>query len=997
MFGYVRCSARNRCCSISLAGFRKRPFHVFSILKLSYKKGEFEDEETEREDSGRFSAGGENVLPVSDRLHSPFSLNTWTETNTNKNSEFDDNTHEENGEIVHNPLSEGGNIKTPLDPSQFFSPLKHVRSITAARFLSKNYNLQKTDVATFVFHQKNIYKVEVNGLLRAGSFVEYAVSDIPGSEVECGIVLNNQQNRLTTAQIYYILTSDGRIDRIVLPQVNFMLPEFICTEKVIPLTDSELEKFSSSQSIFYTKDACSPPVLLYFAKLAYTINTLIEFQEKLKSVIFSRELDEAAFIKFGQTQKQCSVSIHRFGSYLLKDDTLKYIITPHTNVMGLSALLYTVHRMMCEDPVHFRVNLHNSAIENDLKAFLNPIEQIDSHYFVNPINLVPVLHQIDQTSVQELEKNYKLILHKRLKYRIFVLLAEDLRFFNFIRFMKYTIEYPHERFLRKLAFLDDHASASGPARITPAQLYRLLIEFGIYNPNTNPVLSSGIYGVLKQSLVSNMRCSSLSQLMPYAQVDRVAIYDKSKNKELNIKVPSSDKVKASVREVEGMLKRGELKPDNASSSNFVTKLAGIEFPTVIYRIDWNLALAVRKISMTQYKFSFFVPVPRNNVKSWMISNPVSFPRLSDDELQGDLVGLYDQIPRDKKYRNTLPKPILSFKISFVFDYLKSESLIDPEIEVSLDSFRHTQMLERIDISKESDRRKIMRLATRDKLDNLLKQKEHARLQHGLLRLNPDSENNGLSSQTCSQSGLSGHMVSEVRFMLDEFLSLYCRKRGIPVISRSIDVDRIVSADSRKSRKFRIFKWYANSYDSFRQGGSLDLSSFVSGLRYLKPMKISIRPNGEMAPLGLSHYASFTASDYLESYVNRIQVLKYLTHDKMLDMRTLQPKIQSNCDAFLDLKRRLRRYITLSGLKRSIETQFGRMRLFRCVVVDPPYTTLICGIKRTMNAKAYCIDLDLMVEIDLAEKSISRNLMVGDRLICTRIIEVDSIGGQLTLR
>lgn len=74
-----------------------------------------------------------------------------------------------------------------------------------------------------------------------------------------------------------------------------------------------------------------------------------------------------------------------------------------------------------------------------------------------------------------------------------------------------------------------------------------------------------------------------------------------------------------------------------------------------------------------------------------------------------------------------------------------------------------------------------------------------------------------------------------------------------------------------------------------------------------------------------------------------------------------------------------------------------MRLFRCVVVDPPYTTLIRGIKRTMNAKAYCIDLDLMVEIDLAEKSISRNLMVGDRLICTRIIEVDSIGGQLKLR
>ena len=51
--------------------------------------------------------------------------------------------------------------------------------------------------------------------------------------------------------------------------------------------------------------------------------------------------------------------------------------------------------------------------------------------------------------------------------------------------------------------------------------------------------------------------------MPYAQVDRVAIYDKSKDKELNIKVPSSDKVKASVREVEGMLKRGELKPENA--------------------------------------------------------------------------------------------------------------------------------------------------------------------------------------------------------------------------------------------------------------------------------------------------------------------------------------------------------------------------------------------------------------------------------------------------
>lgn len=938
----------------------------------------------------------DGVTAMAHQLESPFSSSNSLENDTiQKLGTSAINANDEKGCDI---LAKESKTGPTLDPRQFISPLQRVRPTIAARFLFKSHNLQKTDVASFVLHQKNIYNVELKGLPKPGSFVEYNTSHIPGSQVGCGIVLNDQKSRLTAAQIYYILTPDGRIDRIAPPQIGFIIRDFVCCEKIEQLTDSELQKLSSCQSVFYTRQVSSPSTLLYFAKLAYVINSLIAFTEKLRNVMASRKLDEAAITRFGQTQKQCSISVHRFGSYLLKDDTMKYIISPLTNTLGVPALLYTIHLVMYEDPVHFRVNSHNSAMETNPKALLNPLEQIDSHYFINPMNLMPVLSQIDQARAEELEKKYKRILIKRLKYRIFVLLGEDLCFFNLIRFMKYTLEYPHKRFLCKLSFLNEHPSVSDHLGIAPAYLYRLLVEIGIYNRTTNPVLSSGIYGELKQSLVPSMRCSSLSQLMPYIQVDRVAIYDKSEDKELQIAVPYNSKVKVRVSEVEAMLRKGALSLNNANSSNvLVSNAAGIEFPAVIYRIDYNLGLSVRKLSMTQYEFSFFMPVPRKSIKRWMISNPISFPRLSDYEFQDSLVDLYDQIPKDKNYKNSSRKPILSFKISFLFDYLKSESLTDPEIKVTLDSFRHTQMLERIDSSKESDKRNITRLATKDKLDNLLKQKEHARLQQGLLKLDRECENIGFLPPMASQSGFSSHVVLETRHMLDEFLSMYCEKNHIPVISRSVDVNQSESTDFRRSRKFRIFKWYANSYNSFRQGASVDLSSFVSSLKYLEPMKIGIHPKSKMAPLGLSHYASFTASDYLESYVNRVQLLRHVTHDEMLDMRRLQPKIQSNSDAFLDFRHRLRQYVILSGLKRSIETQFGRMRLFRCVVVGPPYTTLIGGIKKTMNTVAYCIDLNLMAEIDLTEKGISKNLMVGDRLICTKVVEIDPVGVRLVLR
>ncbi|VEU23130.1 DEKNAAC104188 [Brettanomyces naardenensis] len=621
---------------------------------------------------------------------------------------------------------------------------------------------------------------------------------------------------------------------------------------------------------------------------------------------------------------------------------------------------------------------------------------------------------------QKLLDKYGNLLNSDDRYRCFILLSDDPLFRNLIRFIKYTIEYPH---IKMLAKLDTLSLPLEGGRVSPRSLYRFLISLGVYGEATNPILSSEIYGQIPQSHEPEMVCARLDELKPFRKIKPLVIYgkeaarrdDKRKKEAAKRNDERNDERSEEISEtvgqsVEGdavgqedrrgvvdlreeMGKAAQLLDDqteeasttapesdrsvpSSSSSTFPSPPPGPVVRSPIYQLSKSVAFSLQKLTLTKYLFNFFLPIPTDPLATWMVSNPINFSQLVEESL----INMPNQLPRHANFRTTEHKMRPCFRISFVFDYLNSESLTDPDVEVKLDAFKHSQILEDSLFQGQlnGSKKNVAKMLTLDKLQNLLRQKEQARLQEGLLNVDTDDD-------LQINLGTRQSLIRDTKLLLDEYLSMYCDHHDIAIIHRSLETEGVESTDSRKSRRFKIFKWYANSYDTFRQSGKMDVTNLVSCLKYVKQVKVGLEGGGSMKPLGLTNYGCFTNWDYLESYVNNLQLLNHVRGKTYLNMRMLIPKMMSNSNAFLELRDRLRRY---EGLRRIGRESMG---LLRCIIVDPAVKVSIDEEESCRNAKGYCLDLDMMVDVEEVGDA-----MVGDRLIC-ELSEVDCVGGKVVVR
>lgn len=389
--------------------------------------------------------------------------------------------------------------------------------------------------------------------------------------------------------------------------------------------------------------------------------------------------------------------------------------------------------------------------------------------------------------------------------------------------------------------------------------------------------------------------------------------------------------------------------------------------TTIFRIDDDLAFSCVKETLTKQRFHFFLDLPRFKLSSSMISHPINYTQIDDS--------MADQLPKHRPFKTRRKNDRVVFRLSFIFDYLSAESVTEPRVEIELDKWKASRPIPDLFLEKKRDRKTGVTMARSialDKLDNLLSQWEQARVEQGLLTP-PQS-----SDQTIAE---------KVRLMLDEYATLYCDRENVPVIHRLIDSQDVESSDRRKSTRFKIFKWYSNSYETFRGTASKDETSYISALRYLDKPKVCTEPGGPMKQLGLRPYASFMNWDFTESYVNNLQLFNHLTNNRLFDFNTLLPKILANGNAMLQMRDRLKRIQVINRLDRSSFT------LLRCIIVDPPETAIIDGETIIRRAKAYCTDLDIIVEVETP----TTKIMVGDRLICSEIVTANAITCEVCIK
>lgn len=859
--------------------------------------------------------------------------------------------------------------------------------------LLTRFKISNARFADMVTNYKHYRLVNTSDGPKAGSFVEYTVN----GTLKPAIVLHDRHFYLTSSWMYYVLTPSGTVDRISPNQITFHISDFVDPD-YIPFGESDLSEDLCRQKLLdYTSDDERTSV----AQLTYILNVMLGFTAKLTYEILSRSLQKAAYMLTAQTQKQNSVKLSEYIDIFMKSRGFSQFVSP-TNSLALPSLYYATHSLFMNDPIHCRfIRSHSSLRDDSIQSYLHPLEQGSSRYFLNAINLSRSLLSVYNSDPNVIFHDYKPIFSQTKKYQIFILLSEDARFRSFIDFIKYTIEYPHPKLLAKLKQISPQfCDANG--EVTPESLYSTLVSLDIYTEESNPALSSGIYGQFKTTMASSMVCRSLGQLKPYSKLRLLTLHDKSENQQIVVNQTNitsvNPKKEALVEDTESDM-ADTLNPGQAKS-------------TQIFRICKNIAFSLKKMSMTKYIFNFFIPIPSRKIASWMISNPINFSQICQSgkhPIDPSYIEMPDQLPVDDWFKNYNKKGWTCFRVSFPFDYLNAESLTDPDINVSIDRFKHTKLLDDSfdpnlrdkpsdmypSSSNRTGRRMLARMVTQGKLCNLLKQKEHARWEEGMLKVDIDPQDDVEDSDEYGDEFPPDKIVKEVRLLLDEFLSLYCQQKSIPVIHRSIPEDPTESQDSRKSRRFKIFKWYANSYETFRHSGRMDLTNYISCLQYLRPVEVGEKVVNGVKPLGVTTYASFTSSDFMESYINRIQLLDFLTGTKFLELELLQSKLESNSNAFLQLKSRLKRYITLKQLKETLKDD--PMVVLRCIIIDPPGLQIIGGVEGVQNAIAYCPELDIPVEIETDQSDLDRNVMVGDRLMCTEVCTLNPVSGIIKVK
>lgn len=262
-----------------------------------------------------------------------------------------------------------------------------------------------------------------------------------------------------------------------------------------------------------------------------------------------------------------------------------------------------------------------------------------------------------------------------------------------------------------------------------------------------------------------------------------------------------------------------------------------------YRLERDLVVSVEKLTLTSNRITLMVPIPKY----------VPRPGAQLSKSLGNV--------RERTY---------VVRLTFVHNLLNAASVQDPV--VTLDALKHYAKVDEewFGCTAEAttyDDRKLRCWTALNKLSNFLQEWEKARLQRGLLRVNSDL--------TRSREW----MVENLRLVFDEQLALFCRREGVRVNYRTCAKIPTGSADQRVFHKFKLFKWIANSYDTFNFQLSTtpnDLTAYVACQRYLGPVQSTYANGAAYTPLGVEAYGAFAnANASLEGYYNMCNLFGHL--------------------------------------------------------------------------------------------------------------------------
>lgn len=883
------------------------------------------------------------------------------------------------------------------------------------------------DFRSTINHIRTFQSYDSNFLPNSGSLIHFKIND--SNMNNFGIILNDLSFSLSKATTFKVLLPDGRIIKIFHDQILFTIPKFIKYEVMQRLINGDDNEINTKSG--------------HLAQLTYTLNVFLLFFIKITNSIVSKDLIRTVYLKNSFINYQSSLNLENFSLTLYNESkSIRNLLDIKINPFSTHILLFSCHFLIFDDPIHFRLTNYKTSINN----VLNPLTQLSTRYFNNPIILSQNLENLFNQPNDLIIKSYSEILQKSNNFQIFNILKSDENFKRLILLIKYCIVYPNEKLLNKLSNV---LPINEP--LNSKNLFNFLKIIGIYDDNTNPILASGIYGLndlndlslsiknVNQLQYSQNRGVPNENLPKYLQRYKpLKLINEVKEKELKDKFTNRNYSDLFIKMIKDS--RSKIWPGLKSLNGNNKK------SKKLYKLTNTIGFSVNQISLTNYQFNIFLPIPDQSPnENITIQEPIQL----NDNLKS--------FPKLHNFNNALRINQPCIKLSFNHNLIDSASLTSPNIRIGLDIFKKIEdidnewFLSRSPLHLKGSKTKLDCWLALNKLSNLLIEKEKSRIRLGYLKtfgkynesrvnlLNfrkffNDNNNTETVNSFINEDGDDSEnfilrdkdwMIENLKLLIDENLSRFCNEKGINIINRNMNKGISNSVDYRIFKKFKIFKWYANSYETFNfqlSSNPGDLTAFVGCLAFLNNFKIFInfgnkrKNNIERGylPLGLKEFSSFTALNFIESHLNQWQLFRYLIIETfevlkfksddwdphLLDKVTFEHfnKCLSQSEGYIELINRLNRYEILKKIKLENERISDGTDSEISNNNEEELTLMRCIITKITNEKVigYWFEMDTEVEIEIENSNSFKNITIGDRLICSKIKKIDLLNDNVIL-
>ena len=900
--------------------------------------------------------------------------------------------------------------------------------------------IQGENFTNTVHHFESISHNKVDLLPMSGSLVHLKTTDDIESSLSnsFGIVLNDLNFSLSKVSTYRVLLPNGEITEINADHILFTIPMFIRREmmKAMLIDESVL------------------PVE-HLLHLTYTLNVFLLFFTKMVNVILKKDLIRTLYLKsaFMNYQSSLNLTLFSIGMYDYSK-SLRNTLDIKTNPMGSHVLLLSCHFLIYNDPIHFRYIKSKNSIFN----LLNPMNQVTTKYFYNPILLSQNLENIYAQPIDLIVRSYFGILKKSNEFQIYNILKTDENFKRLILMVKYSIVYPDSKLVNKLkALLPIDVSTA----LSPKVLFEFLVKIGIYDKDTNALISSGFYGL-------NMY-DPTDLSLPVKNVNELQ-YAYHKGQSFH-ELPKSLQRMKPLKPVGDEKKEGGKFANRSYSNSFLDVIQDSKLKIwpkslvrnrrTVYKLTKTIAFSVSQESLTNYRFNIFIPIPNQSPnENITVQEPI--------QIDNNVV----TFPKLEKFNHALRINQPCIRLTFNHNLIDSDSLTSPNIKVGLDSFKKIENIDeewfknRNFSSLKGSKKKLDCWLSLNKLMNLLIEKEKSRVRLGYLKTfgdfdesnrnflnfktffidnksNEDGSDIKLENVSNTNSAADTHnsttvgggnllnenenymlrdkrwITENLKLLIDENLSRFCSEKGVNVANRSVAKRILNSVDYRVFKKFKIFKWYANSYETFNfqlSSNPGDLTAYVSCLAFLgegsyffnnpKGTAKNITNENGYTPLGLKHFSSFTSLNYIETHLNLWQLFRYLAIEsfELVEDRNKQNwdplkldkvtnshynKCLSQTEGYLEFINRLNRFEVLRNIQKDVSggTNIHGYMLMRCVVTSITQERII----------GYWFEKDIEVEIIVDSSSSKSKTMIGDRLLCSEVVSVNPLEDVIVVR